>query len=336
MGEINVKSASEILDDTLQRRTAKLLFKGKKLGEGTIRTHGGKKVQKKGGKWLPVSEGKQKKVEGKTQVSKEEEAVSDNVKKAIRKMATGTISAAQIAKKMALSEIQVNKILGKKGPSAKTQVPKGEQGGRAQPKTTDEAKVMAASAVKRLKDGGKIRGGDRVTQQAQKDGIVDEDGKVTAKGDKYLGKQGVQKPSQIKKRKKQVKDTRDVTQVLSAAISSIAEGKKIYQHKLTRDQRRSYDGIVKAGHAEWKKEANGDRYLDVTSLGHVQYVVSSLGAKLAADPTNKETEKAFVTMTKEYSKMKSAKERKALKEMYEGFPHGRTGPLNVGRRGPKR
>jgi hypothetical protein len=36
----------------------KLLLKGKKLPDGTIRTHGSKKVQKKAGKWVPYREGK--------------------------------------------------------------------------------------------------------------------------------------------------------------------------------------------------------------------------------------------------------------------------------------
>ena len=341
MGEINVKSASEILDGTFQEGTERILYKaedfdsdaetgvlkpseariedlvkGKALPEGMIRTFAGKKFKKTAGKWLPYSEGKKKGVDevgekrkAKTQVPASEVSLSDNVKKAIRKMATGTITSAQIAKKMAISENQVNAILGKKGAVAKTQVPKGE---RAQPKSTDEAKVMAASAVKRLKDGGKMRGGDRVTEQAQKEGIVDKDGKVTAKGDKYLGK--VQKPSQIKKRKKQVKDARNVTQVLSdAAHSSSGAGKRIYQHKVTRDQKRKYDELITDGYAEWKKEGNGDSYIQVTPLGYVQNTIHFLAAAMADHP-NDRLKALLDTMYKEHKRIKSGVSTESAEE----------------------
>ncbi len=46
--------------------------KGKELPEGTIRTHGGKKVQKVGGKWLPMKEKKKEKEE---KVKKEESKI---------------------------------------------------------------------------------------------------------------------------------------------------------------------------------------------------------------------------------------------------------------------
>lgn len=53
---MKILNPSEVLE--MKLTPSKVLFKARKYGEGTIRTHGGKKVRKKGGKWVPVAEGK--------------------------------------------------------------------------------------------------------------------------------------------------------------------------------------------------------------------------------------------------------------------------------------
>lgn len=49
------KKPSEILEGQM-RKEFQALTKGKKLPDGTIREWGGKKYQKKGGKWVPYTE----------------------------------------------------------------------------------------------------------------------------------------------------------------------------------------------------------------------------------------------------------------------------------------
>lgn len=83
-----------------------ILTKGKKLADGTIRTHGGKKMQKKAGKWLPYSEG------GKKQLAKTDnvQEIAASLKKRFRTVVMNPTSNASFVKIKALvSEYGKNK-----------------------------------------------------------------------------------------------------------------------------------------------------------------------------------------------------------------------------------